>query len=71
MRTQDHPTHQHPVQDHPTPPYYDPKPAKLSTVEDHGQNDPEKSLPLQLSINVSIGVLVVLLFATAYYYGLF
>ncbi|GAA6618427.1 hypothetical protein [Scytonema sp. NUACC26] len=68
METQDRQTH--PTPDRPTPPYYDPKPASISTVQDHGQNDPEKSIPIQLSLNFSIGVLVVLLFATAYYYGL-
>ncbi|MUG94672.1 hypothetical protein F7734_20825 [Scytonema sp. UIC 10036] len=66
----DNPTQQHPTQDHPTPPYYDPKPASISTVQDHGQNDRKKSFPIELSLNVSIGVLAVLLFATAYYYGL-
>jgi hypothetical protein len=62
-------TQNHPTPDNPAPPYYDPKPAKLSTVQDHGQNDRTKALPLQLSLNLSIAVIVVLLFVTAYYYG--
>jgi hypothetical protein len=64
MTNQDQPT-----QDHPAPTYYEPKPANLSTVQDHGQNDREKALPLQLSLNLAIAVIVVLLFITANYYG--
>lgn len=56
--------------DQPSPPYYDPKHADIETVQDHGQNNPNKSLPLQFTISLSLGVLIILLFATAYYYGL-
>jgi hypothetical protein len=56
--------------DQPSPPYYDPKRADIATVQEHGQNNPEKSLPLQLTINLSLGVLIILLFVTAYYYRL-
>ncbi|KAF3885558.1 MULTISPECIES: hypothetical protein [Nostocales] len=69
MRTEDRQTHQNPTPDRPAPPYYDPRPASISTVQDHGQNDREKSLPIELSLNISLGVLALLLFATAYYYG--
>ncbi len=64
MTNQDQPT-----KDNPAPTYYEPKPAKLSTVQDKGQNDRAKALPLQLSLNLSIAVIVILLFVTAYYYG--
>jgi hypothetical protein len=58
-----------PTKDNPAPTYYEPKRASIATVQEHGQNDVQRTLPLQLSINFSIGLLVVLLFATAYYYG--
>lgn len=45
----------------------------LSSVIDHGQDglNPKKSLPVQLTFAVSLGVFVALIIATLYYYGVF
>ncbi|MBW4649331.1 MAG: hypothetical protein KME06_11685 [Kastovskya adunca ATA6-11-RM4] len=45
----------------------------ISSVIDHGQDglNPKKSIPLQLTISISVGVLLILTVASLYYYGFF
>ena len=52
---------------------YEPGSNKISSVIDHGQDglNPKKSLPVQLTFGVSVGVFIILIFATLYYYGVF
>ena len=50
---------------------YDPGSNDISSAIDHGQDglNPKKSLPVQLTFGVSIGVFVLLLLATLLYYN--
>jgi hypothetical protein len=50
---------------------YDPGSNDISSAIDHGQDglNPNKSLPVQLTFGVSIGVFVLLLLATVLYYN--
>jgi hypothetical protein len=43
----------------------------IESAIDHGQDglNPKKSLPVQLTFGVSIGVFVMLIIVTLYYYG--
>ncbi len=52
---------------------YEPGSNNISSVIDHGQDglNPKKSLPVQLTFGVSLGVFIILIFATLYYYGVF
>jgi len=45
----------------------------MSSVIDHGQDglNPKKSLPVQLTFGVSVGVFIILIIAALYYYGVF
>lgn len=45
----------------------------LSSVIDHGQDglNPKKSLPVQLTFGVSVGVFIILLIVALYRYGVF
>lgn len=57
-----------PTKDQQASPYYDPKPSPASNAQDYGQSNPYKYTLDYLSLYISLAVLVVLLFATAYYY---
>ena len=52
---------------------YEPGSNNMLNVIDHGQDglNPKKSLPVQLTFGVSVGVFIFLIFATLYYYGVF
>jgi hypothetical protein len=45
----------------------------ILNVIDHGQDglNPKKSLPVQLTFGVSVGVFIILIIVTLYYYGVF
>lgn len=49
-------------------PYYEPKPSPAANAEDYGKSNPYKYTLDYISLYVSLAVLVVLIFATAYYY---
>jgi hypothetical protein len=53
---------------------YEPGPNEnISSAIDHGQDglNPKKSLAVQLTFGVSVGVFILLIIATLYYYGVF
>ena len=53
---------------------YEPGPdTDITSVIDHGQDglNPKKSLPVQLTFGVTVGVFIILIIATLYYYGVF
>ena len=52
---------------------YSPGSNDISTAVDNGQDglNPKKSLPVQLTFGVSVGVFIALIFVTLYYYGVF
>lgn len=45
----------------------------ITSVIDHGQDglNPKKSLPVQLTFGVTLGVFLILIIVTLYYYGVF
>lgn len=45
----------------------------ITSVIDHGQDglNPKKSLPVQFTFGVTIGVFIALIILTLYYYGVF
>jgi len=45
----------------------------ISSAINHGQDglNPKKSVPVQLTFGVSVGVFITLIIATLYYYGAF
>ncbi len=53
---------------------YEPGPNEnISSVIDRGQDglNPNKSLPVKLTFGVSVGVFILLIIVTLYYYGVF
>ena len=58
-----------PTQDRQPAPYYEPKPASMSNAQENGKSNPYKYTLDYLSLYLSLAALVILLFATAYYYG--
>lgn len=53
---------------------YEPGPDQdITSVIAHGKDglNPKKSLPVQLTFGVSIGVFIALIIVTLYYYGVF